>query len=180
MLGPIRWRSVIAPGLASLIIAVFLLVPSSSAYNTSPWLGPSPLKFQREAFASPPASWNGNIDCYPESESFCAVSTAYGSASDQSTIRLVNSSGYLPVFSNIDGRQHFIPIPNSDSFITYTAEPVYGLYLYFNYNLSSSIRLVDGGYQIIRQPAGRLQDKSGHLWQPTMVRSVFPKTDAGW
>ncbi|HET7827650.1 MAG TPA: SGNH/GDSL hydrolase family protein, partial [Candidatus Saccharimonadales bacterium] len=109
---------------------------------------------------------NGNIDCSPEGTGACAVATAYGTADTTGTVTLGDSTDYHPVVSHIDGRQHFIAIPNSSQFITYTTDPAIGFYFYFNYSFLSSVTLKNEGlgayYQINRPPDGILADKTGH------------------
>jgi lysophospholipase L1-like esterase len=152
--------------LAAVALLACLAVSSARADSQNPWIS-NGLSLQRQAETkSIPASLNGNIDCAKEDAFNCSVSTTYGVATQNSSIRLNGTSDFLPTYSNIDNHQHFLPIPNSNSFITYTAEPVYGFYLYFNYNLSSHLSMRNNGlgayYQVISPPDGVLSDKANH------------------
>ena len=147
------------------IIAV-LAVSAARADNSSPWLNTA-LGLQKQADTKAvPTAWNGNIDCAPEDNFTCSVPTAYGAATQNNAVRLNGTPDFRPVISYIDNRQHFLPVPNSSTVITYTTEPPYGFYLYFNYNFSSAIKAVNNSsaqqYQIVRPPDGKLADKTGH------------------
>lgn len=150
----------------ALITVSFLTVAVVRAQDSLPWIN-SALLIQKQADSQAlPISLNGNIDCALENGTSCAVPTTYGAATQQGTARLNGTPAYRPVLSYIDGRQHFLPIPNSSTVITYTTEPVYGFYLYFNYNFSSSIvkSMLPGStqtaYKIINPPDAKLVDKS--------------------
>lgn len=144
---------------------VTLVVPAAGASSGANWLS-STLSLQKEADTqSVPSAIDGNIDCFQEGSS-CVVGTAYGEAISGS-VRLFGND-FKPVISYIDNRQHFIPVPNSNMAITYTTEPSYGLYFYFNYNFPVSY--VDGSsygfsqkvYKITKAADGRLEDKAHH------------------
>ncbi|MBX4197481.1 SGNH/GDSL hydrolase family protein [Candidatus Saccharibacteria bacterium] len=141
-------------------------ISGAGANDTLPWIS-STLSIQKQAEAGAiPSSLNGNIDCIYESTFNCAVPTAYGAATQNSTARLNGTADYKPVYSYVENRQRFIPVPNSNTVITYTTEPAYGFYLYFNYNFSSSIKLISDffgqHYSIIRSPDAALADKTNH------------------
>ncbi len=153
-------------GLIILILAFFHFKNFAKANITSPWIS-SALNLQKQAdLSSIPRSINGNIDCFSEPNGVCAFMTQYGTANTTGSVDLDNGLGYKPVVSYIDGRQHFIAIPNSSAFISYTTEPANGFYLYFNYNFSSSIKYINDAfgsrYQIKDPPDGELADRSGH------------------
>lgn len=146
----------------------FLVVSTTKAADSLPWIS-SALSIQKQADTqSLPSSLNGNIDCAVEDAANCSVATTYGAAGQGSRVRLNGSADFVPVISYIDSRQRFLPVPNSNTFITYTAEPPYGFYLYFNYNFSSSITktFISGtnqtAYKVNRQPDGKLADKANH------------------
>src|SRR2546430_908907 len=108
------------------------------AEDSQPWIG-STLNFQKDADTiSDPTTINGNIDCAFAGTS-CSVSTAYGAATQDGLVGLAGGV-FKPVMSFLDGRKHFLPIPNSYNFMTYTTEPPFGVYLYFNYNFADSIK----------------------------------------
>lgn len=141
-----------------------------SADSSFSWIS-SNLSFQKGSdTTSTPSSLNGNIDCQVQNASICSVPATYGAATSNSTLRLnadiFNNGNFLPLYNNIENRQRVIPIPNSNSIISYTTEPSYGFYLYFNYNLSSSVSrtTVFGSdqYKIIKAPDGKLTDKANH------------------
>lgn len=163
------WRPLplLGGAIASLVLACFLFVTLAGADGGGAWIQPYNLSLQSQAsLSSIPPSWSGNVDCYQDSPSSCVITTAYGYASPNAGVRLANVSDYLPIISHIDNQQHFLPVPNSNTFITYTTDPVYGFYVYFNYNFLSSIKLVNNGlgpfYQVIRPPDGKLVDKAGN------------------
>ena len=153
--------------LAGVIVALtgLISVLRAQAAESSPWISSS-LFLEKEADAqSLPNAWNGNIDCFSESSPLCSVPALYGSATPNSTVRLNSSNNYYSVYSYVENKQRFLPIPNSSTAITYTTEPSYGFYFYFNYNFSSSITKsfvpgVGTSYQINRPPDGKLVDKS--------------------
>jgi hypothetical protein len=151
-------------------VAIFLIgllaIVRAGADSPSLWVS-SPLSIQKQMdIQSLPSSLSDNIDCYMEDATNCDVPTAYGEARPNGTVRLNGSNDFKPVLSYIENRQRFLPIPNSTTAISYTAEPVFGLYLYFNYNFSSSVKLARSfgvdEYQIIKPPDGKLIDKAKH------------------
>lgn len=155
---------------ASVVIfgATFFTVSVTKAADLSPWIS-SVLSIQKQAETqSLPSSLNGNIDCALEDAVNCSVPTTYGTAGQNSKVRLNGSDNFTPVISYIDNRQRFLPVPNSSTFITYTTEPPYGFYLYFSYNFSSSITktfvpgTTQAAYKVNRQPDGKLADKANH------------------
>ncbi|MBX4201944.1 SGNH/GDSL hydrolase family protein [Candidatus Saccharibacteria bacterium] len=139
------------------------VIGNVGAQESLPWIN-STLAFQKQSDTqSVPTTLNGNIDCYNESASDCSVSTVYGAATQNGTVKLNETPVYNPVYSYTDKRQHFLPIPNSSTAITYTTEPAYGFYLYFNYNFQTIIKEIanpSSSYQITRTPDGILADKS--------------------
>lgn len=154
-------------GLVGALFVLFILVAVSWADEQSNWLN-SDLKFQKEAETqSLPSALYGNIDCATDS-SGCAVSTLYGAATQNSTVRLNGTGSYYPILSYVENRQRYLPIPNSSTAITYTAGPVFGLYFYFNYSFSSSIvktflpNTLQTAYKLARPPDGVLADKTGN------------------
>ena len=149
-----------------LLIPVGIFLAGSTKADTFSWLT-SALSFQKGPdVTAAPMSLNSNIDCQKQSDSTCSMPTNYGAATQQGTVRLNGASGFQSVISYIDNRQHFLPVPNSSTFMSYTTEPPYGFYLYFNYNFASSISKVMVGsgfqYQVNRPPDGRLVDKANH------------------
>lgn len=148
-------------------VSVFVL-SAVHAQNALSWIN-SALTVQKQADTlTLPTSLNGNIDCAMEDAVNCGVPTTYGAATQSGTARLKGTSAYHPVLSYVDGRQHYLPIPNSGTAITYTTEPPYGFYLYFNYNFMASIvktNLVgssETGYKINLPPDGKLTDKNNN------------------
>src|SRR3954471_18657690 len=118
--------------IVAITLACFVIVKFASADILIPWLEPSSLALQKQADLSVvQPSINGNIDCSAEAESVCAVDTLYGTVNTAGGVRLNQTSSYSPVVSYVDSRQHFIGVPNSSTFITYTTEPAIGFYLYF-------------------------------------------------
>jgi hypothetical protein len=150
-----------------IIITCSLFVISAGADSGSDWLAPSSLLLNKVADEPAiPAAGSNNIDCFFDRGSTCAYTTPYGLADTTGQVKLNNSPRYAPVVGHVDLRQHFFAIPNSNSVITYTTEPVHGAYAYVNYNfLSSMIPVFDptGDYYYINQPPdGKIADKAGH------------------
>lgn len=116
-----------------------------------------------------PHSLNGNIDCLQESPSACVVATRFGFMDQNSNVKFTNSRDYHRLNDYSSGRSRIIPIPNSESVISYDPNTVYGDYLYFTSGLYSNIRkYIPLGqnvieYQITKPPEGKLTDKSGQL-----------------
>ncbi|MGA3150684.1 MAG: SGNH/GDSL hydrolase family protein [Candidatus Saccharimonadales bacterium] len=170
-----RWAFGLCLGGALSVTAVLLLsvlVLTSSADNPSGWLNNSLLHLQGETSLSfIPYSLNGNIDCQQTYETYCDIPTAYGMASSNGRVLLNGTTRYYPVYSYLDNQQYFQAIPGSNTVLTYTLEPPYGAYYYFNRNFNSSIdfnRYFNGvdweyKYDINRPPDGKLADQSGHL-----------------
>jgi len=149
-----------------LVVGLFL-VSIANAENSFSWVT-SPLSFQKGLdTTATPSSLNNNIDCQKQDVNTCSIPANYGAATYNGTVRLNGTANYWPVISYVDNKQHFLPIPNSSTFISYTTEPPYGFYLYFNYNFASSITKVDvfgGGiqYKVNRAPDGKLADRANH------------------
>lgn len=147
--------------------ATFAVVLTSATASEQPTLVSSnslTIHKQLEVAARPP-SWNGNIPCYENSHAVCEVDTYYGSADSGGNLRLAGEDNSLPVVSYIDGKTRYLPIPSSSSAMVYTAEPPYGLYLHFHYNLTSHLEKRDTAsgskYFITAPPDAALTDKSG-------------------
>ncbi len=150
--------------MTAVVTAVFTSGFIVKAQTASAWIS-SDLFIQKQVNTQLlPNTLNGNIDCIDDGKSGCTVPTLYGVATQNSQLRLNGTPDYLPVISNVDNRQHFLPISNSSTAITYTADPVYGFNLYFNYNFSSSLTLETSGadkyYKVSRLPDAELSDKS--------------------
>jgi hypothetical protein len=149
---------------AALFTGLFKLAPAH-ADTAQPWLGASILNLQQQAISSPPTSINGNIDCYPLSGSICMVNTGYGLADTASELSIDGNTEFYQVRSNLEDRPRYIPIPNSTTAITYTSEPVYGLYLYFNFNFQNALGLVHDNtsdyLHVKKPPDGTLADSTG-------------------
>ncbi len=178
---------------AAIFIIASLGISQAHADITSPWII-STLSLQKQADTlSLPSSLYGNIDCEIESASNCSVPAAYGAATSNSTVRLNNEGtslddkgGFVPVYTYLENRQRFFPIPNSSTAVSYTSGPVYGLHLYFNYNFSASITRTGGAgsllpaeYHINRPPDGKLADKSNHLL-PADISSISFSQNGQW
>ncbi len=153
-------------GLFILALTSICLMRFAGADNTSPWIS-SALNLQKQAdLSSISQSINGNIDCFSEPNGVCAFMTQYGTVNTAGSVDLDNGLGYKPVLSYIDSRQHFIAVPSSNSYISYTTEPADGFYLYFNYDFSSTIKYINDAlgsrYQINAPPDGKLADRAGH------------------
>ncbi|MBI2592224.1 hypothetical protein HYW36_01985 [Candidatus Saccharibacteria bacterium] len=146
-------------------IVILFTTSATNAVTSFSWIN-DPLAFQKGSdTTAAPTSLNSNIDCHAQDSSTCAVPTTYGGASQNGTVRLNGTEVFRPVITYVDNRQHFLGVPNSATVISYTTEPPYGFYLYFNYNFGSSITRVPvfgGGiqYQINRPPDGKLVDKT--------------------
>jgi hypothetical protein len=128
------------------------------------WLN-SNLAVQKQAdFSVVPPSLNGNINCLPEGPA-CVVNAGYGYANQNGQVKLKGTSTYRDVVSFVDNRVHTLAIPNSNTMISYTAEPAYGLYFYFTKNFTGSISATSNfgstQYAINRAPDAKLADKSG-------------------
>lgn len=167
MLKPKKLLLLLGGMAATLLLAVFAGMSLARADPDSPWLLPSSVSFQKQSeLSSPPPSINGNTDCFEKANQVCSVGTAYGSADTSGSVQLNDSDSSYPVVSYIDGREHFIAVPGSNTFITYSSGPPYGIYTYFNYNFLSSANKADEGlggyYQVNRPPDGTLEDKAGH------------------
>lgn len=171
-------------------IAVFILfsyVGISRANIPSDWLGTSPLGLQKEASLSViPSSLNGNIDCRLQASSSCVIPTLYGAASSDGKVLLNNAPDSYSVFTNIDNQQHFQAIPNSNTVLSYSPSPTYGLYYYFNRNFSTSINKLayfdfkpTYKYAINRPPDGQLGDQAGHLLAGDYTSISF-SSDGHW
>ena len=164
---------------ATIAAGIFtILVVACADISTSNWLGGSSLNLQKQANLSVmPPSWNGNIDCFQEDAYSCVIDTFYGTFSTTGSVKLKNTSSYRTVISHVDGRAHSIPIPpTKDTIINYTTEPVYGFYLYFTNNFTSSITS-NTAYgsttpQYSNQPVIRrkLADKTGHRLPAHYIR----------
>ncbi|HET9850428.1 MAG TPA: SGNH/GDSL hydrolase family protein [Candidatus Saccharimonadales bacterium] len=166
--------------LASAFIAVNLTV---HAEDDSPWIT-SALSIKKQADTGAlPSSWNNNVDCSMENQFACSVPTVYGAADQNGAIRLNGTADFRQVASYIDGQRHFQPIPNSNTGISYTGGPVYGLYYYFTNDISSSLSATrDNGtniYRINRSPDARLADKSGKLL-PADLQSMSFSQNGQW
>src|SRR3989344_2305461 len=155
------------PSVLLFLVVGLFLVSIANAENSFSWVT-SPLSFQKGLdTTATPSSLNNNIDCQKQDVNTCSIPANYGAATYNGTVRLNGTANYWPVISYVDNKQHFLPIPNSSTFISYTTEPPYGFYLYFNYNFTSSITKVDvfgGGiqYKVNRAPDGKLADKTNH------------------
>ena len=166
------------------LINVVLLSMVARATDFSDWLtSPLTIKKQVETRSLPP-SYNGNIDCNDEDETSCSVRTNYGAAIySNSSVRLNGSKKFYQVVSNVDNQPHFFPIPNSDTFITYTSQPAFGVYLYFNYNFLDSISRSENfsqpQFKINKPPDGALADKSSAKL-PADLDSVSFSEDGKW
>lgn len=152
--------------LAASIILMRLAIGVSELTANSSWLTVHSLSFEKQADISNPIL-NGNVDCYPAENSRCILETNYGEADSTGAVRLRNSTDFYPVYSQVDNRRHFISIPNSDGFLTYTTEPVYGVYLNFNYGFTNSVKKIQDGtsydYQVIEPPDGEIKDQNNDL-----------------
>jgi lysophospholipase L1-like esterase len=165
-------RTISAGGLiAAIITAAFLTASIAKADTaTTEWLGTAPLNLQKQASLSTlPPTLGGNVDCFQEDAATCVANTAYGTFNTSTgAVKLKNTSTYRTVISYVDGRARSIPIPNSNTIINFTTEPVYGIYLYFTNNFTGSITssTVYGSdipqYQINRMYDAKLADKAGH------------------
>ncbi|HET6864139.1 MAG TPA: SGNH/GDSL hydrolase family protein [Candidatus Saccharimonadales bacterium] len=166
MLNQKRLFTLLGGALIALLLAVFWTIKISNADWGSTWPSGTNLNLQKQAdLSSVPRSINGNVDCFPEPQDVCAVSTGYGTANTTGAVSLGGPDEYHPVISNVDSRQHFIPVPNSSEFITYTTDPAIGSYLYFNYSFLGSVKPVDQGlgpfFKVVSSPDGVLADKNG-------------------
>jgi hypothetical protein len=161
----VRKHILLLGGVAALLSTACLAL--TGAEELPNLVNSSSLSLQKQTEISTiPPSWNGNIDCYQETADNCVLNTYYGSANTGSSLRLSGTDNYQPVISYIDGRKHYLPIPNSSSGLVYTTEPPYGVYLYFYYNFESSIAPADNAgnayYQVNRAPDAELTDSSSN------------------
>lgn len=149
--------------LALVLVALGILLTSDARADDSfSWLN-SPLNFQKGPDTSAsPSTFGLNIDCQRQSANVCSVAATYGAASG-GYARLNSDPAFLPVMSYLENKQRFLPVPNSSTFITYTTEPSYGTYMYFNYNFTSSVKKVSSfgveQYKVTKAPDGKLADK---------------------
>jgi len=158
-------------GVLGSVVVLFLVVGvvANADSANSAWLTPAPLTLQKQAeLSSVPSSLNGNVDCFQDGPFNCVVSTLYGAVNQNNQVRLNGTSAYRDILNYVENRPRIIAIPNSSTIISYTTEPPYGFYLYFNYSFASSITSVIpyGGtvsqYKINRPPDGKLADKTNH------------------
>jgi hypothetical protein len=147
-----------------IITPVLTSVLTARADESSPWITSALNWEQQAATTAVPSSLNGNIDCYRDT-SGCAVQMRSGTFMDGS-LRLNSDGAFRPVLNYIENRQQTLAVPNSDTLISYTAQPVYGFYLYFNHAYSlQPITAFTGGanrqaYKISEAPDGQLADKN--------------------
>jgi lysophospholipase L1-like esterase len=152
---------------AALILACFFIVISAGADSDSGWLAPTSLYLDKVADEpSIPAATGNNIDCYFDRGGICSHMTPYGLADTTGFVKLNHNPRYAPVTGHIDERRHFFAIPGSNSVMTYTTDPVYGAYVYFNHDFLSSIELVQDPagfyYHMLKPPDAALADRDGH------------------
>lgn len=157
-------RVVFLAGVSAL--AVFATSSAWAGSSQSSWIADNLNIKQQAQTKSAPSSLAGNIDCAMQGVSLCAVSTVYGMGASNGTVRLNSGADFYPVRSYLENRPRFLPIPNSNEFITYTTEPVTGFYLYFNYNFNASVNFANDylgkHYQVVAPPDGKLVDKTNH------------------
>lgn len=158
-----RLLPLLGGAITAMLLVTRLAAGAVDAPAASPWISSPSLSFQKQADVSAiPAG--ANADCYTSATGECIYETNYGEANTRGSVRLRNSTSFYPVYSYIDNRQHYIPIPNSDGFFTYTTDAVYGSYLYYNYNFLSSAKLVPDGtsydYRIVNKPDGKIVDSN--------------------
>lgn len=145
-------------------ILVFFLLPSKTyAQSDSPWLNSTLPEIENQDVTVPRLNY-GNRECINIASLVCEIRTSYGYFG--AGLRLNYSSFYYPVLSNF-GDSNILPVPNSDTVITYFSHPSNGQYLFFTKEFSSSLKLVlkNGSlfYQSSKPPDSRLKDKSGRL-----------------
>lgn len=148
------------------VVGIFYTASITKADNSNSWLT-SYLGFEKEAdIQSLPSTLSGygNIDCM-QGPSGCSISALYGAVTN-GYFQFNGTGSSYPVLSYLENRQRVIPIPNSNTAISYLTTPVFGLYFYFNHNFSSSLTptflpgTTQKVYQLNRAPDGRLADKS--------------------
>ena len=160
------------------VFAIALLAVSTTRAESpvSPWVSAA-LSIQKQADALAPPSSYPNLDCAMDITNACTVPTSYGTGSTNSTVRFNNETlslydkgKFYPVYTYLENRQRFLPVPYSNEAISYTGGPAIGLYLYFNYSFSSSVVRTGGlgtllpvEYHITKPPDGKLADKANHL-----------------
>ncbi|MEX1995368.1 MAG: SGNH/GDSL hydrolase family protein [Candidatus Saccharimonadales bacterium] len=150
------------------------------------WLSPSLLSLTKlNEVAVIPLSVNGNIDCTQKETSECVVNALYGSVASNGRIKLNNTSVYKTVINYLNNLPRILAIPNSSSIISYSTEPPYGFYLYFNKNFNASISpytpigSTEMQYQINRPPDARLEDRN-HNRLAADYNSMSFSTDGKW
>ena len=144
-------------------LACVCLSASAVADTSTGWISSAAVSVADEGDASPPHDLNGNIDCfnYDPSTGLCSVATAFGAVRNCAAL-VGGTLTYHLVEPCIMG------VPNSDTVLTYTTEPVYGARYYFTKNFPSAVSQLASldtslKYQFIRQPDGRLADRGGNF-----------------
>jgi lysophospholipase L1-like esterase len=168
------------------LLSVLILVCATAlagADTAMPWLGQSPLSAQKVADVSDrPPSFNGNYSCAEENHNGCLVNTPYGAASQNSTVRLNSSSSFGQIIA-LDNQPHTLPIPGSNTIISYANSPGYGLYVFFTRNFTASINKSQVGndirYQVNRLYDVVLSDKNHH-WVPVDTTSINYSNNGEW
>lgn len=174
-------------GVFGAVIAVLLLLISiARAENSSPWIN-SELVFEKEAETQslpPTFSSYGNIDCVGDASS-CSISTLYGTATTNNAVNFNGTDDFYYVHSYLEAKKRYIPIPNSNTAITYLTSPVFGAYMYFNHNFSSSVELKfppgepKPVYQIVYPPHGKMADRANNRLAADPASMSF-STNGSW
>jgi len=176
----LSFRKLVCGGVLAIAMAYSLMVAVAHANSSMGWLAPSSLFLNKTVdLAAFPVPGSNNIDCYFDRGSICSYSTPYGQADTTGQVKLNNSPRYAPVVGHMDLRQHFFAIPNSNTVLTYTTEPVHGAYAYINYNFSASMSLIfdpTGNYYYMnRPPDGKVADKAGHRLAIDLTSASFSR-----
>ena len=152
-----------------LFLIVFLGIAITSAESNNSWLT-SNLRFEKEIETqSLPTTFGsyGNIDCAQDYNG-CTISTLYGSVTNGYFL-FNGSDDPIQVLSLLEFKPRIVPVPNTNTVISYLTTPPFGLHFYFNHNFSSSVtaaNLPGSGKQafvIGQDPDGVLADRLGAL-----------------
>lgn len=164
-----------ALGAVTVTILLLFLSSKSLEAQTSPWMGTSTLKLEKQFDFTGARPLNEARDCYPENISSCVIAARYGFVDSNGAVKLNGSDSYYNVTSYVSN-QGIVGIPRSDAFITYSSEPSDGVFIYFNKNFVESTTLIDKfgkRYKITKAPEWKLADKNNNRIAVDIVSRAY-------
>lgn len=161
-------------------ILTVTLPSKSHAESDSPWFSSLAPSIESEGITVPRLDY-GNRECVNITSPTCEIRNSYGYFG--SGLRMNASSYNYPVVSYF-GDSRILPVPNSDTVVTYFSSPANGEYLFFTKDFYGSLQLKfhQGKLQYVsnKAPDGRLKDKSGRLLLSADFESITFSKNGRW